>query len=115
MASFQAPPGHLSQAEVLIVCGLVESQLSIQAPDPSLPGPCLTTAEGGKLTTTADIVRHLSQSGNKNAASLYPSAGPAQVRSCARAQSGGGGGRSQPHPCHTTHHQQHNNNQKQPK
>lgn len=36
MASFQAPPGHLSQAEVLIISGLVEYQLTVNAPDADL-------------------------------------------------------------------------------
>lgn len=36
MASFQAPPGHLSQAEVLIISSLVEFQLTVNAPDPDL-------------------------------------------------------------------------------
>jgi hypothetical protein len=36
MASFQAPPGHLSQAEVLIISSLVEYQLTVNAPDPDL-------------------------------------------------------------------------------
>lgn len=36
MASFQAPPGHISQAEVLILCGLTEFQLTVNAPDADL-------------------------------------------------------------------------------
>lgn len=41
MASFQAPPGHLSQAEVLIISSLVEYQLTVNAPDPDLEVPLL--------------------------------------------------------------------------
>jgi hypothetical protein len=36
MASFQAPPGHLSQAEVLILSRMVEAKLNVEAPDPDL-------------------------------------------------------------------------------
>jgi hypothetical protein len=36
MATFQAPPGHLSQAEVLILSRMVEAKLTVEAPDPDL-------------------------------------------------------------------------------
>jgi hypothetical protein len=33
---FQAPPGHLSQQEVLILSRMVDAQLTVEAPDPDL-------------------------------------------------------------------------------
>lgn len=36
MATFQAPPGHLSQAEVLILSRMVQAKLTVEAPDPDL-------------------------------------------------------------------------------
>jgi hypothetical protein len=36
MASFQAPPGHVSQDEVLVLCNLTQFQLTLSAPDPDL-------------------------------------------------------------------------------
>jgi hypothetical protein len=36
MASFQAPPGHLSQAVVMITAKLTEFQLTVNAPDADL-------------------------------------------------------------------------------
>jgi len=35
-ARFVAPPGHLSQAEVLILSSLVDNQLTLDPPDPDL-------------------------------------------------------------------------------
>jgi hypothetical protein len=36
MASFQAPPGHISQAEVMILSALVDYKLTVNAPDADL-------------------------------------------------------------------------------
>eukprot|EP00879_Flechtneria_rotunda_P032093 GHRR01035245.1.p1 GENE.GHRR01035245.1~~GHRR01035245.1.p1 ORF type:complete len:253 (+),score=123.27 GHRR01035245.1:121-879(+) len=70
MASFQAPPGHLSQAEVLIISSLVDFQLTVNAPDPDLEAPCLTTADGQKVQSTAAIARYVAEAGKTN--HLYP-------------------------------------------
>lgn len=59
MASFQAPPGHLSQAEVLIVSSLVEFQLTVNAPDPDLEVPITGVCGTCKVASNPhDIVWH---------------------------------------------------------
>eukprot|EP00878_Enallax_costatus_P044739 GHUV01053470.1.p1 GENE.GHUV01053470.1~~GHUV01053470.1.p1 ORF type:complete len:130 (+),score=14.38 GHUV01053470.1:252-641(+) len=77
MASFQAPPGHLSQAEVLIISSLVEFQLTVNAPDPDLEDPCLTTADGQKVKSTSAIARYVAEAGKTN--HLYPKDNPQQL------------------------------------
>jgi hypothetical protein len=80
-ASFQAPPGHLSQDEVMILSSMVEFKLTVNAPDADLEagaccgvsiqaklskcssllneqGPCLVTSDGQKIQTTGAIARY---------------------------------------------------------
>eukprot|EP00877_Chromochloris_zofingiensis_P001129 jgi/Chrzof1/11016/Cz05g20150.t1 len=70
MSSFQAPPGHLLQDQVLIISKLVECQVTLHAPDPELQGPCLTTADGEQIRDSNAIVQHVAESGKKD--SLLP-------------------------------------------
>ncbi|KIY98671.1 hypothetical protein MNEG_9290 [Monoraphidium neglectum] len=72
MATFQAPPGHLSQAEVLILSRMVEAKLTVEAPDPDLQAPQLTTAEGHKVVGTMAVVRAVAASGDSKGDALVP-------------------------------------------
>jgi hypothetical protein len=53
MASFQAPPGHLSQTEVLILSRMVEAKLNVEAPDPELKVGIARGAVQGRLPPRA--------------------------------------------------------------
>ncbi|WIA29336.1 hypothetical protein OEZ86_011841 [Tetradesmus obliquus] len=77
MASFQAPPGHLSQAEVLIISSLVEYQLTVNAPDPDLEAPVLAAADGQKVHGTPAIARYVAEAGKRS--QLYPKDNPQQL------------------------------------
>ncbi|GIL56694.1 hypothetical protein Vafri_11999 [Volvox africanus] len=56
MYTIQAPPGHPGQPAALIACAFLDKQLTIDAPDPDLPGPVLKTADH-TAHGTSDILR----------------------------------------------------------
>lgn len=56
MASFQAPPGHLSQAEVLILSSLVDYQLTLLPPNADLKVSCCKSSSNSTSQLHATVV-----------------------------------------------------------